>query len=519
MFSRFDGVLFLGSFALGLVIHMYMLTHKMINLDDVGGMYEDLEFALTSGRFLLGLLSGMSASFSSPWLNGVLSAFFLAMGVVFTLKLFGVRHYLSAFLLAATMIGFPVVASTLTYMFTAFEYMFALAFAALGAYCIAKERIPWLLGGSVAVALATGCYQAYFPFAATLVLTSCMLDLSGGRWDNDWKRGMLAAVKYVLALALGMVLYMVILKICLLAKGWKLTNYQGISNWSDITPAVMLERAGLAYEKFFAFYRNDDALFLDMLPALAWISMGAGCVLVGRGIVKSRGWRAPVNLLLVAACVALFPLGSALSYLMTDEFVHHVMKYSFVVTLLFPALLADRLTLPPRAAAGTAHGARRKIAVRRALTATFAALLLVAQLLTGYEGFLVSNRAYFMMDMSRKNASSYFDRLVETITLQEGYTPEREVALLGQHRAEIWIPEVYMTGAAIGNTLLNIYSLRMYLVYYHNFWLKPPSWEKQEALIASAEFQEMPVYPAEGSVRTIDDVIVVKLHPPYEPFA
>ncbi len=504
--SRYDGIVFLGSFALALLVHMYMLTTKLINHDDIGGMYSDEKFGLISGRYLLNFIGGMSAWFSSPWLNGVLAAFFLALGVVFTVRLFRVRHYPAAFLIAVTMISFPVVASTYTFMFCAFQYMFALSFAALGALCITRERIPWMLGGSVAIALAMGCYQAYFPFAAVLVLTSCMLDLCTMRWNNDWKRGLLAAVKYVLALGLAMVLYLVILKICLKAEGAVLTAYQGISNWSDITPAKMLERIGLAYEKFFAFYRNDDLLYLDMMPTLSWLSLGTGGAMVAAYVIKNRLYRQPLNLLLIVICVLLFPLGSALVYLMTDEFVHHVMKYALVVTLLFPGIAADRLVLP--AGAGlTRPGAKR------AAVSVLAALLLVVQLLSGYEGFVVTNRAYFMMDMSYENAFAYFDRLLTRVESQPGYTPDSEIAFIGAHRANAWIPEVHMAGAAIGNTLMNIYSLRMYLAYIHAFWYNLPSQETFARIQASEEFAEMPIYPAEGSIRTIDDVIVVKLTP------
>ena len=509
-FPRRDGILFAGAFILALLIHMYMLTHKLVNHDDVSGMFTDQRSGLTSGRFLLNFIGGLSAGFSSPWLNGFLAAFFLALGVLFTVRLLKVKRLPAAFLIAAVMISFPVVASTYPYMFCAFQYMFALSFSALGAYCIAKERLPWMLGGSAAIALAMGCYQAYFPFAATLVLTAYLLDLCGGRWGNDWKRGALAAVKYVLALALGMVLYFVILKICLWAEGEVLSNYQGISSWADITPEKMLERIGLAYEKFFAFYRNDDNFFLDLMPAMSWICMGAGGVMVLGYVVRDRLYRQPLNLLLIAASAALFPLGSALSYVMTDEFVHHVMKYALVVTLLFPAVLADRLTLP----AGAGGGGKTKAA--RAGTQVLAALLLAAELVTGYECFVVTNRAYFMMDISYETAFSYYDRLITKLEMQEGYTRDSEIAMIGSHLTDIWTPEVHMTGAHIGNTVLNIYSLRMYLVYFHAFWYNPPDGEALEKIKASEEFREMPVYPAEGSIRTIDDVIVVKLTPPYD---
>ena len=394
-------------------------------------------------------------------------------------------------------------------MFCAFQYMFALSFAALGAYCIAKERIPWMLGGSAAIALAMGCYQAYFPFAATLVLTAYLLDLCIGRWGGDWKRGALAAGKYVLSLALGMALYFIILKICLWAEGETLTSYQGISGWADITLENMLARIRLAYEQFFAFYRNDDEFFLDLMPAMSYICMGAGGVMVLGYIVRDKLYRRPLNLLLIVAAAALFPMGSALIYVMTDEYVHHVMKYAFVVTLLFPAVLADRLTLPDI----TGEGRKKAL---RAGTQVLAALLLAAELVTGYECFVVTNRAYFMMDISYETAFAYYDRLITKIEMQEGYTKDSEIAMIGDHRAEIWIPEVYMTGAYIGNTVLNIYSLRMYLVYFHAFWYEPPDKETEKKIKASEEFNEMPVYPAEGSIRTIDDVIVVKLTPPYD---
>jgi hypothetical protein len=51
----------------------------------------------------------------------------------------------------------------------------------------------------------------------------------------------------------------------------------------------------------------------------------------------------------------------------------------------------------------------------------------------------------------------------------------------------------------------------LYLARYFNTLLTLPSEEQTLAVVTSEEYAQMPVFPAEGSVRMIQDIVVVKM--------
>ena len=502
--SKFDSFVFCSSFILTLLVHLYMFTHKFLNHDDVHGLYSDCAFGLSSGRWFLQTVCGWTGDFSSAWLNGVVGALFLALAVVFLVRLFRIRHHLSAVLLAVCMAAFPALASTYSYMFCAPQYLFALALAVIGAYLIRKET--WLsnIAGVIALAFSMGCYQSYICFAVMLLVVCVILDLLESRYENDWKRPFFTGLKYCGALAAGVVLYFLILKYQLWKTGTVLSDYHGMSSMGQLTPSVLLTRIGNAYNGFFAFFTNESLLFPENFPTLILI-MVIGLTLVAVGcIVKQRIYRHPLTLILLLLLIGIFPLASSLMFIMADaEFVHTVMYYPMVGLLLLPILALDRIPVGHgQNAAGVWFGRGKILLV---------AVLFVMQLLLSHQCILVTNQAYFCMDMTYENAYAYFVKLTTKIEMMEDYESAKPVALIGYATQDTYVPDMELTGVLAGNAALNMYSRDRFLTYFLGEYYPAVSDAVRDELQQTQEFAEMPVYPQDGSIREINGVIVVKV--------
>lgn len=508
VWTRFDTFVFICAFSLAALVHMYIFTNKFINHDDVGGLYSDCGFGLSSGRWLLKNVKQLTGSFSSSWICGVVAALFLAAAVLLVVRLFQIKHRLPAALLTFTMVSFPVVASTYTYMFCAPAYLFALAMATIGVYLIRKEKIWSLLAGAVAISLGMGCYQAYFCFSAVLLVTLLGMDTLEGRFGTQWKPFLLVAIRYVAALALGMILYFVILKACLFITGTELVAYHGMASMGQLTLQELMRRIEAAYQGFFGFISNQTMLFYQ---GFQWVMIAAVAVTVITVVCcvwKQALYRSVVMLLFVVALLGIFPLVSGLMYLMTEaQYVHTVMMFPMVIVLFIPAVVMDRLTIvtvsAPKAAAWRNKG---KIVVF--------VFLLAIQLLIGYEGFLITNRAYFCMDMTYENAYSYFVKLTTKIEMQEDYRPDAPLALIGYAGQDSFVPQTHLQGAKTGNDALTHYAVHQFLQYFLGEYYVMASEAEKIRLSETEQFSQMPLYPADGSIAMIDGVWVVKLTEP-----
>lgn len=71
-----DKVTFIAAVAVGLISHMYMMTNKLPNYDDIKGMMDDYGSGFQSGRWALSLLGVFVkwtiGNYSVPWLNGMI---------------------------------------------------------------------------------------------------------------------------------------------------------------------------------------------------------------------------------------------------------------------------------------------------------------------------------------------------------------------------------------------------------------------------------------------------------------
>lgn len=502
--SKFDTFAYFSTFIITLLVHLYMFTHKFLNHDDVLGLYSDCAFGLSSGRWFLQTVAGWTGDFSSSWLNGLAGAMFLALAVVFIVRLFRIRQHLSVLLLAVCMAAFPVLASTYSYMFCAPQYLFALAFSVIGAYLIRKETWPSTIAGVAALAFSMGCYQSYVCFAVVLLVICVILDLLESRFENDWKRPFLTGLKYCGALAAGVVLYFLILKFRLWQTGTELSDYHGMSSMGQLTPSVLATRIGNAYSGFFAFFTNESQLFPEsfstviLIMVIALVCVAAGC------IIKKRIYRHPLTMLLLLLLIGIFPLASGLMYVMADaEFVHTVMYYPMVALLLLPVIALDRIPIShSQSAAGLWYG-RGKLLL---LTVLF-----VVQLILSQQCILITNKAYFCMDMTYENAYAYFVKLTTKIEMMEDYQSSIPVTLIGYATQDTYVPQMELTGVLTGNASLNMYSRDRFLTYFLGEYYPSVSDGVRNELQQTPEFAEMPVYPQDGSIREIDGVIVVKV--------
>lgn len=502
--SKFDSFVFCSTFIITLLVHLYMFTHKFLNHDDVHGLYSDCAFGLSSGRWFLQTVCGWTGDFSSAWLNGVVGALFLALAAVFLVRLFHIRHHLSAVLFSVCIVAFPTLASTYSYMFCAPQYLFALALAVIGAYLIRKETWLSMITGVIALAFSMGCYQSYICFAVMLLVVCVIMDLLVSRFENDWKRPFLTGLKYCGALAAGVVLYFLILKYRLWQTGTVLSDYHGMSSMGQLTPSVLLNRICNAYSGFFAFFTNESLLFPENFPTLILIMVIALVFVVIGCIVKQRIYRHPLTLILLLLLIGIFPLASSLMFIMADaEFVHTVMYYPMVGLLLLPIITLDRITLNSSQNAADVWFGRGKLLL--------VTVLFIVQLLLSHQCILVTNKAYFCMDMTYENAYAYFVKLTTKIEMMEDYQSSIPVTLIGYATQDTYVPQMELTGVLTGNAALNMYSWDRFLTYFLGDYFPTVSAEVRSKLQQTPEFAEMPVYPQDGSIREIDGVIVVKV--------
>lgn len=486
---------------IGLLAHGFMFTNKIPNHDD---LYYDVDITgvgVESGRFALLFFWKMFSNLSTPWLNGVLGILFLSGAVFLLADTFDLRRRWQALSAALVLVVFPENISIYCFMYEAHIFMLGILLAALVPWTVRRGRYGWLWA-VLPLLLATGIYQVFLLLAVGLLL--CLMIYDTARLGRGWT----LALRCAATALLGLLLYLLTVKLTLRLTGTELNQYQGMDKMGALDLSALPEKLALAYQTVWDYFFADVPIYFVKLMRLAQgllasLGLVAALGLCGRAFVQRR----PMEGVLLLGCVALLPLCAAGIYFMGDDIViHSLVLYPLVLLLLLPVAVGpfamERLPRLP---------------LRRGA----AAMLLAGSLLYGFEGAVLSNQAYYKQYLAYSRGAAFANRLAERIERADGYTPEMTVALYGYVNGHLpeWLvyfePEdtfrfTPMSGMNTELDYVNFLSMPKMLRRVAGLPVNAVSDWQPATDEERAQLEAMSGYPAEGSVAVIGDVCVVK---------
>lgn len=501
---------FLSCFLTGYLVHLFAFTNIIPNSDGLSRVFDPQQMTV-SGRWFLHYASFLNEFTQMPALIGFFSMVFLALaaaGVVSALHLHS--RALSAFA-GVLMAAFPCLGYTFLYMFTASAYCLAIFLAVLAVCLVKKGGWPRTLASCLLLALSMGTYQAY---AAVAVALSLLVVLRACLNPRSTLKGT-ARLGFRLAgfLAVGAALYYGILQIFLAVKGLELLDYLGMSDAGSGYPITRLPSLILStYKQFilFFFWPNGSNSFTIPLLAvldLLLLILAAACFLA---IVRRRAlWREPWRLIGALVLAALLPLAVGFAQIIAPfSDATPIMKYAYVLVYAAVLLAADQgLSFLPRPRGGAAASS--------ALALCLAGVVLYSA--------NINNLLYTASDQAHRATLSYATRLLSRIESCPGYTGEEEVLIIGSFPTDRIYADIesYALVDHYSVPQNTVAPLNKHIYYYLNDWLNVPIQEPEEetmiAVAQSEDFQAMPLYPADGSVRMLDGRVVVKIQEEYTP--
>lgn len=471
----------------GLSAYLFVFTNKLLNLDEIAGLFGKGE-SLSSGRWALALTSWVFPDLSMPWINGMLSLFMLIAAACITVRVFEIKSGFIKAVLAALMVVFPSQIVTFSYMFTCAPYALAVLLAVLSVYVVLCTRgKPRFCVGAVLLAFSLGIYQAYLAVPASFcVVYLIKLTLDGECSVREIVRKGLECLLY---LFLALVVYYLVNKLAMTLTHTEYNSYADASFQTDIESVLFGIR--VAFTAFLGyFYRGYYHLVATPLSAALHFLCLALCgfelvVFMFKCRDKSR-----VALLLLL--LFLVPLSVNCLYIVSAQR-HTLMLYSFVAVYILSSVSCESLMR------------EKHHAVRDILCAAMAVIV--------FCNVFYANRLYLKMKLEYENAYAFYSTLTSRIKETPGYGEDTMVFITGDAHELLHESDEIDTSDLVGimEGLINVYSRSDFLTYYAGF--APPTfdWAKWDASGAIAEVDSMPIYPYDGSVKLVDDFIIVKL--------
>ena len=472
---------FLSSIFFGLISYMYMFTNKFPNGDDVRFLFYK-GGSVSHGRWGLELVSIILPDVSMPWLWGIISIFILSFSAYLIIKIYCIENKYFQIFLSAIIMTFPSNICIFTYMFTSTGYMIAALFSILSVYFIykRKNKINYCFAVICSV-LQLSIYQPYITTTSSLLVIILILDLIN---DCDIKEVFIKGVRFFIFLMSSLAMYFIITKLIFLISNTGFGDYasESISCNSSVLKSILIMIKHFVYSIVMI-----SGLSPTPLARFCHIFIIMLCVIATSFIVKER----KISLIKVA-CIIL------LSFILIISIEALRFIYGGFQIMMFFGFISFYILI-----ASISASTEKKYFEK--ITAIILALISISNVYT-------ANKTYTIMGLEYENSYAYFSALTTQIQMTPGYREDTKVYIIGQSNMEITssknMPPLYRF---CSGDMIHMPTKKHFIKNYINSNMKIASNSETKKFLNRNNIDSMPVYPNYGSIRMIDNSIVVKL--------
>ena len=467
----------------------------------IGETYSVGRWALGDLGEIVKLFTG-TGFYSLPLFNGILTVFFITVMVYLIIRKYNIHNIFTIILVSGLLIAFPTITGIFGFMFTAPYYYFGTLIGVIGILTFLCDNKPlYFIIGGLLVSFSVGVYQANIPF----LLAFLLLDFILKTIENDftWKEYFLDGLRNIFFCIYFMADYFIFNKIALLRTGTVLLDYRDINNFGFSSATAYIGRLITAYAEFII---PADKVSRNMYPFniryFYYLFLVCGfalltCILL-RSIKENKRKAFQLIILFV-----LIPLATNFIYIMVDlKEVHGLMMYGETMIFIISLILSEKYF-------NRENNGLSLLLVNKSL-------LLVIVLF--YCWF--ANLCYLKANYVQAQGISYYNNLINRITNIEGYDDDYPVIYIGslykKDNAFNQLPEFdeiylhpYRYSSLIDGDKWD---------YFMKIWCgyAPKEGKLDDIKPHLNEVKQMPCYPDDGSIRIIDDRIVVKFADIYE---
>ena len=506
--KREDWLAFLSSFLIGLLTHAYMFTNKLLGRDELLCLFASNDM-LQHGRWLLRFFSAVSSDFSLPWINGMISLISISLTALFVCRILSIRRGWQIVLVSASLVTFPTVANTFSYMFVADAFFVSCLTAVIAVYVTERFRRGWICS-ILLLTVSMAVYQGYICFAIPLYSLLYLRHLFDPN-ESD-KQHLRVLFRYSLAVLGGILLYIFSTKMILAATGVSLGAGQNLDAMGKLKLSDIPLRVCDAVYYFLEFWVRTCKLQLGSFIRIVNLLMAVSTVscLFISGIMRKQ--LSLFSRVLILMILLLTPVLYNTIRLMGASTIHWVMLYSFSLIYVFWIVSVN---LAADSVVSENNGFTLSVSRLNAFLAA------VCLFVSSFSWSVNANKVYFAMQLYYENCYALAERVVYDAEHTDGYYTNIPMAVEGAFNAGNYIPTksglFYSIGMQSALQSANDYILifddahfRIFALNILGFCTSTPDPSHLKKVMKSEEYLSMPYYPLPGSVRVIDGILLVK---------
>lgn len=478
---------------IGVIMHLFILSNPLFNYDNIE-VINGYGAGVSSGRWMLTYFGdfwrNLWGSWNLTYFNNLIFLFLMSIAAILILEIFEIKKYFLKILWGGVFLSSPALGSTLLFSYTTIYYGIAVLLSVVGVFLLVKNK--WPVMAPLCFAVSLGIYQVYLSVSITLLLIYVIFDIL----NNDFKSCFLKAIKYLFAIVCGLMLYFVLLKIFLVYYNTSLDSYRGIDSMGQYTFASLIDLLVIAYKSFFSLPIKDyHCINASEIIHCCILLLGIFSLfyLLYKGLKKKK----IIDLCFLLFCISIFPFAVNSIIIMSKNSVNNMMLFTTILIYLVPIVILDKLDVQSR--------------LTKYIKPIILGVLTVVIVRYTYIDNLNYNNLYFI----NTQIENYSADLISRIKSSDGYKEGMKLAFIGDKFIDStfvnkWADIPYKFDE-YNYGLINAYSRDNFIKRYTGFSWEEIDDETQKVLLEDTTVREMTCYPDDGSIKVIDDIVVIKL--------
>jgi len=495
----------LSGLIIGFITHLFIYTGLYFG-NHYPGMHFRMYTARQTGRWFNSVINVISYGYIMPLVVGIFVTLFLSLSAFYICKIFSISKKISAILIGALLTTFPSIAFTNLFLYDSANYHLGVFLAVFAVYVTLRYKFGFLIG-AILLMFTLAIYQSKFNIALVLFVI-CLI--SQTLKDNfSLKKVRNLVLRFLSMLFLGSIFYTISLLVSSRRNNMTFGGHRGFCPESIrdrlLSFSGFTSELSRTYQEFVNSFQGSIYIVVDPLLYAYLIVAGLAAIQLFYMVIKHNIHKQPMRLFFVLVLFALIPFTSNFAGFLAVN-TYGPMIYPFVLILVSFVIFFDRY---------------EGVSIIRSF-------LIVCLFFISANYVIMNNafylRAFFFNQRLASLSTRIADRIDPLLPLIESYPRQytyfgtlpneylsRQMPLFDEHG-------VTNDGPLWHNSFVILYTDRWWqrsvfagnLQALHgvNISSLPDGLERDEIhdeVLAS----NMPIWPAEGSVAVINDVIVI----------
>ena len=482
IFSKFDKndlLIIIETFIVGLINCFYFIIGNGVSTDSIS--YSSFNAAgnweVSLGRFLIKYVNLFRFQLVNKLIVVLICLFCIALAVMLLRRIFNIKNKLSLFLLTLIICVAPQFAETYMYDYCADAYLISFLFSVLTVYFLNKEGKKNYIFAIICTIITCALYQAYLGVILGLLI---VLFIYKGTSIKE-------IIKKILIILVGVILYYICLKCVIKVRGIELNSYKGANNLGMNTILSIPKSILQCYKDFFDFFFTNNIINNAWYKRIFLYIIICLCTIIGmvsKGKIK--------NIIMTIILLALYPLfANIMNIVAAGTSINLITAVGILTIVLLPILLLEEN-----------------------VNNIFKWGITIGIIVLGWTFLLGNTFTYVYRNQTHDKYKIVMTDIYNKVTSLDDYSSDKEWMI----SSVIWTNDEdydktngFNTSSAITWDIYDgLGQNEMFFKKYMGIDIKIVNKDTYDLIKNTNEFKSMPVYPEPGSIKIINNTVVVK---------